>query len=109
MFTPRGSAILWTSPKYHDVIRPLATSAYVGNEGSYTDFIWEGTVDYTPFFCSEAAIKFINSIGGQVVVYICVLVFYCGYNIKSNLIDLFICLRLRIVYDLEFDNLTVQT
>ena len=66
VFANRGCAVLWTSPKYHDVIRPLVTSGWL-DHSLMMDFIWQGTVDHTNYFSSGAGGDFINKeIGGQV-------------------------------------------
>ena len=67
MFVPRGCAVLWISPKYRDVIRPLVTSGFLDDIELWKDFMWQGTVDHTSYFCTEAGIEFINKdIGGPV-------------------------------------------
>ena len=65
MFAPRGCAVLWVHPKYHDVIDPLVVSWY--QDRSLRDkFFMQGTLDYSPFVTAKAAITFYQEIGGMV-------------------------------------------
>ena len=65
LFAPRGCAILWISPKFHDIILPQVVSW--NHDKSLQDrFFSQGTMDHTSYIASETAIKFYNDIGGMV-------------------------------------------
>lgn len=64
LFAPRGCAILWISPKFHDIILPQVVSW--NHDKSLQDrFFLQGTMDHTSYIASETAIKFYNDIGGM--------------------------------------------
>jgi len=64
VFAPRGCAILWVHPKYHDIMDPLVVSWF--QDRSLQDkFFMQGTLDYTPFITAKASIKFYQEIGGM--------------------------------------------
>ena len=65
MFAPRGCAVLWVHPKYHDVIDPLVVSLY--QDCSLRDkFFMQGTSDASSFVTARTAITFYQEIGGMV-------------------------------------------
>ena len=65
LFAPRGCAILWVSPKFHDVVVPQVVS-WLHDKTLQDRFFQQGTVDHTPYTSAGIAIKFYNEVGGMV-------------------------------------------
>ena len=64
-FAPRGCAILWVKPKFHDIVDPLLVS-WLHDQGLQDRFFQQGTLDYTSYTSVPAAIQFYQEIGGLV-------------------------------------------
>ena len=63
-YSVRGTALLWISEKYHDIIEPLATS-HNYKETLQEKFFDQGTDEMTNFFVIEEALKYYEQIGGM--------------------------------------------
>ena len=63
-YSVRGTALLWISEKYHDIIEPLATS-HNYKETLQEKFFDQGTDEMTNFFVIEEALKYYEKIGGM--------------------------------------------
>jgi isopenicillin-N epimerase len=55
MYSPRGCAFLYIHPSHYGKIHPLVTT-WGHKNGQLSEFIWQGTDDYTPFLCIPMAI-----------------------------------------------------
>ena len=65
MYVPRGCAIQWVAPLFHDIIKPAVMSFDI--EKPYPEaFLKPGTRDYTPYATVPAACDFLQWIGGIV-------------------------------------------
>jgi isopenicillin-N epimerase len=65
-FTPRGCAILWTTPERQADLHPAVISWRL-DEGYTAEFDWVGTKDPTPALCFAAAVSFLDSLGAAEV------------------------------------------
>ena len=65
LFAPRGCAILWVSPKFHDIIVPLVVS-WMHDRSLQDRFYSQGTIDHSAYISAGAAIKFYSEVGGMV-------------------------------------------
>ena len=66
VYCPRGTAIMWMSTKYQDVVRPLVTSHYYRKEPFQMDFFYQATLDNTNYNVTKVAVQFYKEIGGIV-------------------------------------------
>lgn len=64
LFAPRGCAILWVSPKFHDVIIPQVVS-WFHDKNLQDRFFQQGTIDHTSYTSATAAVQFYREIGGM--------------------------------------------
>jgi len=64
LFAPRGCAILWVSPKFHDVIVPQVVS-WLHDKTLQDRFFQQGTIDHTSYTSAGIAVKFYNEVGGM--------------------------------------------
>lgn len=64
LFAPRGCAILWVSPKFHDVIIPQVVS-WCHDKSLQDRFFQQGTIDHTSYTSAAAAVKFYKEVGGM--------------------------------------------
>lgn len=64
LFAPRGCAILWVSPKFHDIIVPQVVS-WLHDKTLQDRFFQQGTIDHTSYTSAGIAIKFYNEVGGM--------------------------------------------
>ncbi|XP_072015162.1 uncharacterized protein [Amphiura filiformis] len=64
LFTPRGTALLFTQPKHQSTLQPLVISYYQRSPKLRDRFTLMVTRDYNPIMCARFAIKFLNDIGG---------------------------------------------
>lgn len=64
LFAPRGCAILWVSPKFHDIIVPLVVS-WMHDRSLQDRFYSQGTIDHSAYISAGAAIKFYSEVGGM--------------------------------------------
>lgn len=63
-FAPRGSAILWVSPKFHHNVSPVVTSRD-NRDVLSKNFSYQGTRDESTYYCSTEALGFYQDIGGH--------------------------------------------
>ena len=64
-YAPRGCAILWIHPDFHDVIKPVVTSND-DPQSIQVNFSYQGTADDTNYYTAANAIGFYKEIGGFV-------------------------------------------
>jgi len=62
-FAPKGSAFLWVSKQFRSTLEPLVTS-HCYKQDLQQQFFIQGTMDYTTYLCSKAALQFYSDIGG---------------------------------------------
>ncbi len=62
LFAPKGCALLWCAPQWHQHMHPSVISNFFG-EGYTAEFDYVGTRDYTPWLCLSAALKFARDLG----------------------------------------------
>ena len=65
-YTPRGCALLYVRPEFHDVIKPAVTSHGYQSGSFSSEFLKMATCDNSPLFSVGKAIEFYESIGGLV-------------------------------------------
>ncbi|MBG97839.1 aminotransferase [bacterium] len=64
LYAPKGCALLWTSPEMQEKTHPTVISwGYHGKEGYSTEFLWQGTRDFSPWLSVNSAIDFYESFG----------------------------------------------
>ena len=64
LYSPKGCALLWTSEELQKDTHPTVISwGYHGNEGYSSEFLWQGTRDFSPWLSVGAAIDFYKSFG----------------------------------------------
>jgi isopenicillin-N epimerase len=64
---PKGSAFMYVKEEYRDMIKPLVISHFNdtdlhGKSHWSNQFMWDGTHDFSQYFCVMEAIEFMNSI-----------------------------------------------
>ncbi|QPG75510.1 hypothetical protein FOA43_002865 [Brettanomyces nanus] len=60
MYLPRGCAVLFVNPRWHDYIMPFPISHTYKNEPFYKRFIFYGSNNYNSFYCIKDALDFIQ-------------------------------------------------
>ncbi|EGD80930.1 hypothetical protein PTSG_01513 [Salpingoeca rosetta] len=68
LYTPKGSAFLWTRPSLQRNTIPTVVSSDFGFHDYMRDFLYTGTRDYTPFASVTAGFAFRKNIGGDAAV-----------------------------------------
>jgi len=63
-YAVRGTALLWVSEKYHQLIEPLATS-HNYQDSLQEKFFDQGTDEMTNYFVIEEALNYYKNIGGR--------------------------------------------
>jgi len=64
LYSPRGCAFAWVKEAYHSEIRPGVIS-HGYEQGFHSEFIWQGTDDYTSFLSVVSALKFVDLCGAD--------------------------------------------
>ncbi|OMH82431.1 putative aminotransferase [Zancudomyces culisetae] len=65
MYARRGCAIMYVKKELQKDIFPLTISwAYGDNEGFNESFLWQGTIDFSQYLSTCAALNFIEAVGG---------------------------------------------
>jgi len=65
--SPKGTALMYVKREHQAHVHPLVYSHYndmdeAGLAHWSNQFMWEGTRDYSPFFCIDAAIRWMDSV-----------------------------------------------
>jgi len=64
LYSPKGSAILWTSKKLQNMIYPTTISEEgIGKTQYQLEFSWTGTYDYSAYLSMSEALKFRETFG----------------------------------------------
>lgn len=65
-YAPRGCAVLWVDPEFHQNIFPSVISRFNTNGDLSDMFFYQGTSDDSTFYCSGKSIAFFNELGGHI-------------------------------------------
>lgn len=60
LYLPRGCAILYVTPKFHDAIMPFPISHSYKDQEFYKRFLFTASNNYSSFYCIPEALKFVN-------------------------------------------------
>jgi selenocysteine lyase/cysteine desulfurase len=64
MYSCKGSAFLYVVDQFKDKIHPPVISNFYG-QGPNAEFLWSGTVDFSPKLSILTALEFYNRLGGE--------------------------------------------